>query len=131
MRELQAETSLFLCVVNWYNIVPKESFFDEKGDHAGEMETSLMMHLEPSLVLPLDQAGDGRAKRFRIAGFRDGTAWAPRQWTKVTADTGIGDPSNATPAKGEAYFGAVTKKIAGFLVDLSEANPDEMYEEAP
>ncbi len=89
-----------------------------------------MMHLEPSLVLPLNQAGDGRAKRFRIAGFRDGTAWAPRQWTKVTADTGVGDPSHATADKGVAYFGAVTKKIAHFLVELSAADRDDMFEEA-
>ncbi len=129
VRELQAETSLFLCVVNWYGIVPQEPFFDEMGDHAGEMETSVMMHLEPSLVLPLDQAGDGRAKSFRISGLRDGTAWAPRRWTKVTADTGVGDPSNATPAKGKAYVEAVIRKIAEFLMDLSEADVEEMYEE--
>ena len=87
-----------------------------------------MMHLEPSLVVPLDQAGVGHANRFRIAGFRDGTAWAPRRWTTVTADTGVGDPRNATPAKGKAYVEAVTMKIAEFLIALSDADPDDMYE---
>ena len=128
VRELQAKTTLFLCVVDWYSIVPQTEYFDELGDHAGEMETSLMMHLYPSLVAPLDQAGDGRARTWRIAGLGDGTAWAPRQWTKVTADTGVGDPSNASPAKGKSYMEVVIRQIATFLVDLTKADPEQMFE---
>ncbi|MCA9231284.1 MAG: creatininase family protein [Planctomycetales bacterium] len=128
IREAQAKTSLFLCAVDGHAAVPMESFFDRLGDHANEMETSLIMHLAPELVLPLAEAGDGAAKRFRIAALREGWAWAPRQWTQVTSDTGVGDPSAATPAKGARYFQAVTEKIADFFVDLAAADPADMYE---
>lgn len=128
IRELQVDTSVLLCAANWYQAVPPEDYFDEGGDHAGEMETSLMMHLEPSLVLPLSEAGDGKAKRFRIAAMREGVAWAPRQWTKVTGDTGVGNPARATAAKGAEYFAAVTEKLGEFLAELSRTAIEDLYE---
>jgi creatinine amidohydrolase len=64
---------------------------------------------------------------WRIAAFREGWAWAPRRWTQVTADTGIGDPKAATPAKGERFIREVTQRIAGFLVELAVADPDDLY----
>ncbi len=127
IREAQARTSLFLCAVDGFAVVPPEEFFEAAGDHANEMETSLMMHLAPELVLPLEQAGDGAAKRFRIAGLQEGWAWAPRQWTQVTADTGVGDPGAATAEKGARYFQTIAEKVSEFLVDLAAADPDDMY----
>ena len=127
IRELQPRRRTFLCSVNWYRAVPREEFFRTPGDHADEMETSLMMHIAPGKVLPLTEAGPGSVKHHRIRAFREGWAWAPRQWTKVSADTGAGDPRGATPEKGKAWFEAVTRAVAGFLVDLSAADPDDMY----
>jgi creatinine amidohydrolase len=86
-----------------------------------------MMHLTPDLVLPLDQAGAGRERRFRIAGLREGWAWAPRRWTSISEDTGVGDPSAATAQMGGAFFRAVTERIAGFLAELAAADLDDLY----
>jgi creatinine amidohydrolase len=128
IRELQPRLDLFICVVNWWTCVKGADYFDEPGDHAGEMETSVMMSLEPELLRPLSEAGPGRAKKFRVAGLRDGWAWAPRQWSKVTSDTGTGDPRPATAAKGEKFLAAVSEKVGGFLVDLAHADTGDMYE---
>ncbi|MHB1168350.1 MAG: creatininase family protein [Longimicrobiales bacterium] len=127
VRELQQDVEPFLCVVNWYAAADLSQHFNEPGDHAGEMETSMIMHLSPDLVLPLDQAGPGTERRFRIAALREGWAWAPRAWTSATDDTGIGNPQAATAAKGEVFFRAVTERIAGFLCDLADADPDDLY----
>lgn len=128
IRELQPQVPLFICTINWWNCVDPRPFFDEPGDHAGELETSVMLHLAPELVLPLSEAGPGKARQFRVRGLREGWAWAPRQWTKVTDDTGTGNPAAASRAKGESFFTAVTERIAGFLVELSAASPDDMYQ---
>ena len=128
IRELQPRVNLFICTINWWTCVKGADYFDEPGDHAGEMETSMMMVLEPDLLLPLSEAGSGKAKKFRVAGLREGWAWTPRQWTKVTSDTGTGNPAASTPAKGEEFIRAVTEKIGGFLVDLAKADPGDMYE---
>jgi creatinine amidohydrolase len=128
VRELQPRVGVFLCVVNWYACVDPKPFFDEPGDHGGELETSVMLHVAPGLVRPLEDAGDGAARPWKIAGMREGWAWAPRQWTQVSSDTGIGDPAAATPEKGRAYFDAVAARIGGFLAELSAADIADLYE---
>jgi creatinine amidohydrolase len=127
IRELQAKTDVFLCLLDWYSVLDPRSFFDEPGDHAGEMETSLMLHLAEDLVLPLGDAGPGTARKFKIEGLRDGWAWAPRNWVLVSTDTGVGDPRAATRSKGEVYFQALTSRIGQFLVDLASADVEDMY----
>ena len=128
IRELQPATSILLAQVNWWHVVPAAQFFTEPGDHAGELETSAMMHLRPDLVRPLESAGAGKAKRHRIAAFREGWAWMPRPWTKVTDDTGVGNPAKATAERGSAYLTAVAEKIGAFLYDLAKADPVKLFE---
>ena len=128
IRELQPSTPLLLSQVNWYNVVPAARHFDEPGDHAGELETSLMLHLRPDLVRPLETAGPGNARRHKIGGFREGWAWMPRPWTKVTDDTGVGNPARSTAEKGAAYFAAVADKLGAFFVELANASSDDLFE---
>lgn len=128
IRELQPRVSTFICTINWWTCVDAKEYFTEPGDHAGEMETGVMMSIAPDLVLPLSEAGPGKAKKFRVKGLREGWAWAPRRWSQVTDDTGTGNPSAATLEKGEKFLGAVTQKIGTFLVDLAAADTDTMYE---
>lgn len=128
IRELQAQVSLFLCTINWFKVVDPKEFFSDLGDHGGELETSVMLHVAPEQVLPLADAGAGAAKRFKISGFREGWAWAPRKWTEVTADTGVGNPAKATAEKGKRYVEAVTARIADFFVELARADTGKLYE---
>ena len=131
VRELQPHLKLFLCVASWYQIEDAGDYFEDLGDHAGEMETSIMLHIAPALVRPLAEAGDGKERRFRLAAFREGWAWAPRRWTQVSADTGIGDPAAATPRKGQRYTSAVVERLSRFLIDLAAADPNDLYEQRP
>jgi len=128
IRELQAKVDIFICTINWWTCVKGADYFDEPGDHAGEMETSLMMSLVADLLRPLPEAGAGKARKFKIAGLRDGWAWAPRHWREVTDDTGTGNPAAATAAKGEKFLQAVTGRIGGFLVELAAADLSDLYE---
>jgi creatinine amidohydrolase len=128
IRELQPRTRVLLSALNWYKVVDPAPYFEDLGDHAGELETSVMLHVAPDLVLPLAEAGDGRERRSRLAAVREGWAWTPRQWTKVTVDTGTGNPAAATAEKGSRYAEAVARRVASFLVDLAAADPDDLYE---
>jgi len=87
-----------------------------------------MLHLAPELVRPLVEAGPGRARASRLRGVREGWAWAPRRWTQVTADTGVGNPSKATADKGAAYVEAAVEKIASFLAELAALDLKNPYE---
>ncbi len=128
LRELQAAfPSVFLCTLNWYEAADVHAFFDEPGDHAGEMETSAMMHIAPDLVRPLEEAGDGAARSFRVYGLRQGWVWAQRAWSQVTQDTGVGNPALASADKGRRFLDAVATEISRFLVDLARTDPADLY----
>jgi len=128
LRELQPTTPVFLCTLNWWQVVDARPFFDAPGDHAGELETSVMQHLKPATVRPLAEAGDGAEKRPTVQGLRERWVWTQRPWTSVSADTGIGDPRASTAEKGRRYVDAVADRIAQFLVELAAADPATMYE---
>jgi creatinine amidohydrolase len=128
IRELGLEfPQMFLCSCNWYQAIDQSKFFEHKDDHAGEMETSLIMHLRPDLVVMSD-AGDGTARKFKIAAIREGWAWAERKWSQVTMDTGVGNPKSATAAKGEAYFKAVTEKVSQLFIEVAKSDKNNLYE---
>jgi creatinine amidohydrolase len=129
MRELSlSHPELFACAINWWQAADGKKFFEQPGDHAGELETSCILNIAPELVRPLSEAGEGAAKSFKFSGFAQGWASAPRAWTQVTEDTGDGNPKAATAEKGEAFFAATSKNIAQLLVELAATDIGQMYE---
>ncbi len=128
LRELQAEfPGVFLSTATLFRVVDRNAFFSVPGDHADEMETSMMLHLAPELVRPLAEAGPGANKQFRIRALRS-WAWAQREWSKVTADTGAGDPAAATAAKGEDFLAAIVAEVSQFFIELAAADTADLYE---
>ena len=100
IRELQPRVKLFLCTINWWTLRrchevlrrarrPRRRVGDER-DAACRAGSGAAAR----------RSGEGSARRFRVRGLREGWAWAPRQWTQVTDDTGVGNPAAATAAKG-------------------------------
>jgi creatinine amidohydrolase len=128
IRELGAKfPKMFICACNWYKSFDNSDFFENGGGHADEMETSIMQFLAPELILPLSEAGNGIGKKFRIKSLNENWAWAERKWTQVTIDTGIGDPHKATAEKGERCYKVVINKIGELMIELSEADINDMY----
>ncbi|MCK5347097.1 MAG: creatininase family protein [Candidatus Heimdallarchaeota archaeon] len=128
LRELGKQyPKMFLATCNWFQAADKEAIFTNSGDHADESETSLMLYLSADLVLPLSEAGKGKSKEFNVSSLNEKWAWAERKWTKVTEDTGIGDPSQASSEKGEAFFRAMVEKISELIFDVSKMNPDKVF----
>ena len=112
IRELGPKyPEMFICSCNWYQSFANSEFFENGGGHADEMETSVMQFLAPELILPLNEAGKGIGKKFRIKVLNENCVWAERKWSEVTIDTGIGNPQKATPAKGEKCLKEVINKI--------------------
>lgn len=129
LRELGLKyPDMFLASCNWFQAMDKENFFEQEGDHADEMETSLIQYLHPHLVLPLEEAGEGKEKQSKIKGIREGWAWSERRWSMVTEDTGIGNPKASSKEKGERYFEAVTQKVAELFMEIGAIEVDNRYE---
>jgi creatinine amidohydrolase len=104
VRDLTVEDPSFLILVSdWYTVLPQKDYFEaDIDDHAGEQETSVVMYLRPELV-KMETAGTGESHPFAIDGLNGKVAWHPRDWSRVSVDTGIGNPSKASPEKGKRY----------------------------
>jgi len=128
IREIQLQfPEMLISLVEWFKILDLSKYFEEDGDHAGEMETSVIMHYFPHLVLPLNEAGDGNAKSSKLKGVLNKTAWIPRQWNNVSEDTGIGNPKKASAEKGKKYLEDLTTKIGDFFVEMAQCDLEELY----
>ncbi len=127
VRELQPETPLMLAIVNWWQAAD-HSVFAEPGDHAGALETAAVLHVAPHLVVS-DRArwGEGRAHPSTLEGVQTGVAWMPRRWTQATADTGIGNPHEATAEQGATFVEQAVARIAAFCTELATANPEQLW----
>lgn len=108
---------MLIAICEWFAVEPQSGYFENRDDHAGEMETSVMMHYRPGLV-NLRAAGDGAGRGFNLVSLNDKVGWVPRNWAKTTADTGVGDPRKASAEKGRAFAEVVTDKIAVLFDEL-------------
>ena len=117
----------FIASAEWFKMAPAKEYFDQPGDHADEIETSVMMHYHPELVR-LEEAGEGRSRQFAIPALREGKVWMPRHWTLVTEDTGIGNPALSTAEKGRRFADACADGFAQFLRDFARiTNQTDLY----
>lgn len=129
LRELGLKfPEMFLCTCDWFKSIDRSLFFEADGDHAEEMETSLILHLHPQLVRPLEEAGDGAERKIKIKSMREGWAWAERKWSQISADTGVGNPKAATAEKGAHYFKAVTEKVGQLFHEVAQVDISDLYE---
>ncbi|MFC2148149.1 creatininase family protein [Eudoraea sp.] len=129
VRELGLKyPDMFICFSNWFQTMNRSDYFENEGDHAEEMETSLMLYLKPELVLPKEKWGTGKSKSFKIKAFTEGWVWAERKWSEISEDTGVGNPELATQEKGRRFFEDISLKIGNLIYDLCKADCKDLYE---
>jgi creatinine amidohydrolase len=128
LRQMHGTTPVHLFLCNWYRVASDrhKEIFEDPGDHAGELETSLMMSIAPELVR-LDRADAGTMAPTRFDAVNRGWVEITRPWHLLTTNSGAGDPRPSTVAKGEALAAIVVERIAGFLVDLASSPADDRF----
>lgn len=125
IRDLSIDyPDLVIASSEWYKALPAKDYFENPGDHADEVETSVMMYYHPELV-NLNEAGKGKAGGFSSQHLKSGVAWVPRNWNKVSIDTGIGDPGKASVEKGKRFAEDVAELYAELFRDLIK--PESEY----
>jgi creatinine amidohydrolase len=127
-RELHHRTKVFLCVCDWYRMAADlyAEIFDQPGEHADEVETSLGLAFFPELM-HMELADDGAARPSRFEAINRGWVSLTRPWHLVSKNTGIGNPFAATPEKGRQLMDGVVERLARFLVELAAAPMDETF----
>lgn len=85
--------------------------------HAGEIETSLMLHLAPDLVRSevAPAAIPSRPNGFEIDLIDGGAIVVNLPWKKLSERGHIGDPTVASAEAGHSFFKAATEALATAL----------------
>jgi creatinine amidohydrolase len=133
LRELYEQTpaKLFLC--NWYTAFKDiySDIFCAVDDHAGEVETSLMLAYYPELVARTDDgalaADDGLAAASRFDAVNRGWVSISRPWNLLTTNSGCGNPHAASADKGLRLMDVLVERLGGFLAELAASPVDERF----
>jgi creatinine amidohydrolase len=90
--------------------------------HAGEFETSLMLHLHPEAVV-LEDAYDDPVSPLTSFSGRDLTEGGQlsfrRTYDRLTDDGVKGEPTLATAEAGAALFEAIADRLADLIVEFA------------
>jgi creatinine amidohydrolase len=133
LRELYGKTPAHLFLCNWYQIVKDQygTIFQNRDDHAGEMETSIALAYFPDLVVRREDgslaADEGRAATSRFEALNQGWVSITRPWHLLTRQSGSGDPRAADAEKGRRMMEILVQRLAPFLVELSNAELDDRF----
>lgn len=134
LRELYGQTSVHLFLCDWYRNLTSDiqkELFQEPGDHAGAMETAIILAYHPELVATNEdgsfQADAGQVRPLRFDALRKGWVSITRPWHLLTTNTGSGNPHEATASKGEKLVETAAARLAQFLVELSESPLDSSF----
>jgi len=133
MRELYGTTSVQIFLCNWYQIIADlyGQVFENRDDHAGEMETSLILAYFPDVVAKhaesVPPADQGATATSRFTAIREGWVSITRPWHVLTTNAGSGNPHAANAEKGRRLMEVLVGRLGRFLVELSNAEIDERF----
>ncbi len=133
LRELYGRTPAHLFLCNWYTVFSDvyRQMFENRDDHAGEMETSFALAFFPDLVARRPDGGltadEGRIAETRFDAINRGWISITRPWHLLTTNAGAGNPHSATAEKGQRMMDLLVERLSGFLVELSAAKVDERF----
>ena len=134
-RDLRARLDLLVYSVSWFNLplhgedgqdVNALFSADEHrfGIHAGDVETSLMLALDPdrvdmALAQDFHSRSQDRAQRFALLGNGKSAklGWQMQDYNPLGA---VGNAAAATADKGRAVVGAAGRSLAQLLVELDQ-----------
>ena len=140
-RDLRARLNMLVYSVTWFNLpllgaqgddVNALFSLDEHrfGIHAGDIETSMMLALDPSHV-DMTKAQDfhstsqDRAQRFAILGNGKSAklGWQTQDYNPAGA---VGNAAAATAAKGQAMVNAAAHALAQLLAEVDSLSDDTL-----
>lgn len=137
LRELYGKTPAHLFLCNWYQIFQDvyAEIFQERDDHAGEMETSFALAFFPELVGRNVEGGlsadEGRKTPSRFEAINRGWVNITRPWHILTTNAGAGNPHAASAEKGRKLMEVLVERLAAFLVELSATPIDDRFPFVP
>lgn len=135
LRELHErhDPPAWFFLIDWFRACrdAADGIFDRPDDHAGEMETSILLATRPDLVGRFADgrltADDGATRPTRFEAVESGWVSITRPWHLLTTSTGAGDPHAASAEKGERFLEVLEERYGQFLAELADSELDEEF----
>jgi creatinine amidohydrolase len=140
-RDLRARLGMLVYSVNWFNLPLLDAqgkdinaqFSAEEhrfGIHAGEVETAMMLALNPqrvkmALAQNFHSTSQDRAEKFAILGNGKSAklGWQMQDYNPAGA---VGNAAVATAAKGHAVVDAAGRSLAKLLAEIDQLPADTL-----
>lgn len=121
-RDHMKRPGAFICLVNVYSfgMEAMQSQISATSEHAGEYETSMILHAQPHLVRS-QKFADNPVMPVKVPCLTKVKAEFVRPWWLYLPISAGGDCRNSTAAKGQAVTTAAQSGIVEFLKDLTKA----------
>src|SRR5690606_24470977 len=118
----------FVCMTAPGNWVPKErkGMIVHSSDHAGENETSRMLHLRPDLVKK-EKFANFPVQKAVIQGLRENKAYYVRPWHGYIPTSAGGETCESSAEKGRILTEEGAKGLAQFICDLGNAQLSDIF----
>ena len=118
----------FVCLTSTFGAVPDEvaDKIEHPSDHAGEEETSRMLHLRPDLVREEEFESFPVQEPIIDELNSDGVYFVP-PWHGYLPESAGGETTESSAEKGELLVDGAADWIADLLVELREADIDELF----
>jgi creatinine amidohydrolase len=129
-RQIHGKIQGMVAVVDAGDYVPEEINREiwERGEgvHAGEGETSEILHLRPETVrMEAARAPNITPPKLRLLDAINATY--VKWWNHFTDTGGVGDPTLATAEKGRRFLEASAETLGAFLLEYSQAEVGERF----
>ena len=99
--------------INYWHLMQREF------DHAGEVETSLVLAIAPELV-KMDKAEPNSKKISKSKVAYSGMTSNPGSFLSITGNGIWGDPTNATAQKGRELLDEIVKNLTQTILELED-----------
>jgi hypothetical protein len=119
---LEASTARRLAEFSKLVILRNRDLWEDHAYHAGEEESSCMLHLRPDLVRR-EALGPRPVVQPELTCLRDGTVQFVRPWHRYLPESAGGDASRASAEKGRRALESGVAELARVLGEISAA-PD-------
>jgi len=118
----------FVCLASTFQSVPDDitDRIEHPSDHAGEEETSRMLHLRPDLVRESEFDAFPRQEPIIERLNSDGAYFVP-PWHGYMPESAGGETAESSAEKGELLIDGAADWIAELLVELQGADVDALF----
>ena len=127
-RDLAARDGAFVCLIHASTGASPEamSVWENRSDHAGEEETSMIMHLRPELVRT-DKITDNPRVQPAVEVLTEYNADFVRPWHLYLPASAGGDARKASAEKGKTVMESGREGMGHFLSELSKAPDSDRF----